>query len=86
MVVIILPFKQGVCQSPKDLELSYSLILKKDKNLEFLKNWRPITLLNTGYKVATGGLASFTQINTCVLEKSVGFSKDFLRTPSSILF
>ena len=26
-----------------------SLIPKKDKNLEFLKNWRPITLLNTDY-------------------------------------
>ena len=37
MVVLILPFKQGVCQSLKDLELSFSLIPKKNKNLEFLK-------------------------------------------------
>ena len=32
------------------------------------------------------GVASFTQIRTCVLEKLVGFFKDFLRTPSSIPF
>lgn len=29
------------------------LIPKKDKNLDFLKNWRPVTLLNTDYKIAT---------------------------------
>ena len=34
-----------------------SLIPKKDKNLEFLKNWRPITLLNTDYKIATKAIA-----------------------------
>ena len=32
------------------------------------------------------GVASFTQIRTCVLGKSVGFLKDFVRTPSSIPF
>ena len=34
-----------------------SLIPKRDKNLEFLKNWRPITLLNTDYKIATKAIA-----------------------------
>ena len=29
------------------------LIPKKDKNLDFLKNWRTVTLLNTDYKIAT---------------------------------
>ena len=28
-----------------------NLIPKKDKNPCFLKNWRPITLLNTDYKI-----------------------------------
>ena len=31
-------------------------------------------------------VVSFTQIRTCVLEKLVGFFKDFMCTPSSIPF
>ena len=49
-------FKQEICQYPKDSKL-YRLFLKKDKNLEFLKNWRPVTLLNTDYKIATKAIA-----------------------------
>ena len=33
------------------------LIPKKDKTLSYLKNWRPITLLNVDYKIATKALA-----------------------------
>ena len=33
------------------------LIPKKDKNLTLLKNWRPISLLNVDYKIATEALA-----------------------------
>ena len=35
-----------------------SLLPKKDKNLESLKNWRPLTLLNTDYKIATKAIAN----------------------------
>ena len=34
-----------------------SLIPKKDKDLLSLKNWRPISLLNTDYKIATKSIA-----------------------------
>ena len=34
------------------------LIPKKDKNLSYLRNWRPISLLNVDYKIATKALAS----------------------------
>ena len=33
------------------------LIPKKDKNLSYLKNWSPISLLNVDYKIATKALA-----------------------------
>ena len=36
-----------------------TLIPKKDKNPKHLKNWRPITLLNTDYKILTKYLASY---------------------------
>ena len=35
-----------------------SLLPKKDKNLDNLKNWRPLTLLNTDYKIATKSIAN----------------------------
>ena len=34
-----------------------TLIPKKKKNREQLKNWRPISLLNTDYKIATRAIA-----------------------------
>jgi hypothetical protein len=34
-----------------------NLIPKKDKDIRFLKNWRPISLLNTDYKILTKTLA-----------------------------
>jgi len=33
------------------------LIPKKDKDLLYLKNWRPVSLLNVDYKIATRVLA-----------------------------
>ena len=35
-----------------------TLIPKKSKDLEHLKNWRPISLLNTDYKIATKAIAA----------------------------
>ena len=35
-----------------------TLIPKKNKPTNLLKNWRPITLLNCGYKIATKSIAS----------------------------
>ena len=35
-----------------------TLIPKKDKNKVFLNNWRPISLLNTHYKIATKAIAA----------------------------
>ena len=35
-----------------------TLILKKNKPMNLIKNWRPITLLNCDYKIATKCIAS----------------------------
>lgn len=35
-----------------------TLVPKKDRNLAFIKNWRPITLLNVEYKIIAKALAS----------------------------
>ena len=34
-----------------------SLIPKKNKDLQYLKNWRPISLLNNDYKISTKAIA-----------------------------
>ena len=34
------------------------IIHKQDKNFRFLTNWRPLTLLNTFYKIISGVLAN----------------------------
>ena len=34
-----------------------SLIPKKDKDTQYLKNWRPVSLLNVDYKIITKAIA-----------------------------
>jgi len=44
-----------------------SLIPKKNKDPKKLKNWRPITLLNTDYKILTKYIAEYLKIYLCDL-------------------
>ena len=54
------------------------LIPKKDADLNLIKNWRPLTLLNCNYKIATKAIAN--RINTflpkLVSYDQTGFIKD----------
>ena len=54
-----------------------NLIPKKDKDLRFLKNWRPVSLLNTDYKILTKALAIRLQnvIRHLIHEDQVGYIK-----------
>ena len=54
-----------------------NLIPQKDKDLRFLKNWRPVSLLNTDYKILTKALASSLQkvIGHLIHEDQVGYIK-----------
>ena len=54
-----------------------SIIPKKDKDLRFLKNWRPLSLLNTDYKILTKVLATRLQtaLNEIVSPDQNGYIK-----------
>ena len=54
-----------------------SLIPKKGKDVRFLKNWRPISLLNTDYKILTKVLASRLQeaLNVIISPDQTGYIK-----------
>ena len=54
------------------------LILKKDADLKLIKNWRPITLLNCDYKIATKAIASRieTLLPNLISDDQTGFVKD----------
>ena len=49
-----------------------SLIPKKKENLELLKNWRPVSLLNVDYKILTKVIALRLEK---ILPKIVSFSQ-----------
>jgi len=55
-----------------------SLIPKKDKDVRFLKNWRPISLLNTDYKILTKVLACRLQLalKEVISSDQTGYIKD----------
>ena len=48
---------------------------KENKNRHFLKNWRPITLLNTVYKIASGSIANRVKkvMNKLISTDQTGF-------------
>ena len=52
-----------------------SIIPKGNKPRELLKNWRPISLLNTTYKIFSGIIANRlkTVLNTLIHENQKGF-------------
>ena len=69
-----------------------SLIPKKDKNLQYLKNWRPVSLLNNDYKIATKSIAHrMEKVLPIIINKSqTGYVKgryigESIRTISDIM-
>jgi len=54
-----------------------TLIPKKDKNPKYIKNWRPITLLNTDYKILTKYITEFlkTHLVDIIHSNQKGFLK-----------
>ena len=52
-----------------------SLIPKKDKDLRYIKNWRPLTMLNTDYKILATALANRikTILDYLIAEDQTGF-------------
>ena len=58
-----------------------TLIPKGEKDKSFLKNWRPLTLLNTLYKIVSGCIAERIKpcLNTIIHSDQKGFvSADIL--------
>ena len=55
-----------------------TLLPKKDKDTKFLKNWRPISLLNTDYKIMTKCIASRLKkvLPRIIHQNQTGFMKD----------
>ena len=69
-------FESGIL-SNNQREAVLTLLPKPNKDLRLLKNWRPISLLNTDYKILTKLLANRLQkvINNVVSEDQSGYIK-----------
>ena len=69
-------FKHGKL-SPDQRRGIINLIPKKDKNPTYLKNWRPISLLNTDYKLASKCIASRIKnvLHNIISGEQTGFLK-----------
>ena len=54
-----------------------NLIPKQDKDLRYLRNWRPLTILNTDYKILTKALANRLQklLPKLINQDQVGYIK-----------
>lgn len=67
-------FKNGIL-SPDQRRAVINLIPKKDKDLRHLKNWRPVSLLNTDYKILTKTLSNRLQqvISKLIHSDQVGY-------------
>ena len=63
------------------------LIPKKDAELYFIKNWRPITLLNTDYKIAAKSIANRIKLvlPNLINHDQTGFLKGRLEAKISVL-
>ena len=68
--------KQESFQYHKDEELS-NLYRKKDAELNLIKNWRPLRLLNCDYMIATKAIAS--RIKKCFLKLISGDQTGFIK-------
>ena len=65
------------CLSDEQGRATISLIPKPPKDLKFLKNWRPIALLNTDYKIGAKCIASRLKavLNNIISPEQSGFLK-----------
>ena len=61
-----------------------SLLPKKDKDKKYLKNWRPISLLNNDYKIVTKALALRLEkvLPTIITPNQTGYVKGRYRGES----
>mgnify|MGYP000067250088 CR=1 FL=1 len=54
---LIYAYDQGTLSVSQRVEI-IKLIPKKDADPHFIKNWRPLTLLNCDYKIATKAISN----------------------------
>ena len=80
-IMVLNSIKQAYEQGELSIEQKrgiINLIPKKDKDIRYLKNWRPISLLNTDYKILTKLLAMRLKrvLPSVINEDQVAYLKD----------